>query len=107
MRLLHLLAAELLAAIGLPGAPGEQAVPLQPATLRKAALEHRFLLQVNYEQQYGPQDFRTSRSRTIIFQRAGKVLHMFDVSDPRDGPPHGRPGDYSHPSRPGVRSMSI
>jgi hypothetical protein len=84
MRLLHLLAAELLIAIG---PPGVQAVPLQPATLKKAELEHRFLLQVNYEQQSTRQDFRTSRSRTVIFQRAGAVLHMLDLSDPRDGSP--------------------
>src|SRR5258708_20341766 len=81
MRLLHLLAAEFLIAIGLPGV---QAVPLQPATLKKAELERRFLLQVNYELQRGRQDFRTSRSRTVIFQRAGAVLHMLDLSDPRD-----------------------
>jgi len=82
MRLLHLLAAEFLIAIGLPGV---QAVPLQDATLKKAELERRFLLQVNYELQSGRRDFRTSRSRTVIFQRAGAVLHMLDLSDPRDG----------------------
>lgn len=82
MRLLHLLAAELLIAIGLPGVRAE---PLQPATLKKAELERRFLLQVNYELRSGRQDFRTSRSRTVIFQRAGAVLHMLDLSDPRDG----------------------
>jgi len=63
------------------------AVPLQPATLKKADLEHRFLLQVSYEQQSGPQNFRTSRSRIVLFQRAGAVLRMLDVSDPRDGSP--------------------
>ena len=62
-------------------------MPLQSAPLKKAELEHRFLLQVSYEQQSGPQDFRTSRSRIVIFQRAGAVLHMLDVSDPRDGSP--------------------
>src|SRR5215471_9544515 len=84
MRLLHLLAAELLVAIGLPGV---QAEPLEPATLKKAEMEHRFLLQVSYEQQSGLQDFQTSRSRIVIFQRAGAVLPMLDVSDPRDGSP--------------------
>jgi hypothetical protein len=84
MRLLHLLAAGLLVAIGVPGV---QAMPLQPATLKKAELEHRFLLQVNYEQQSGRQDFRTSRSRIVVFERAGAVLRMLDVSDPRDGSP--------------------
>ena len=84
MRLLNLLAAGLLVAIGLPGV---QAVPLQPATLKNTELEHRFLLQVNYEQQSGRQDFRTSRSRIVVFERAGAVLHMLDVSDPRDGSP--------------------
>ena len=62
-------------------------MPLQFATLKSAALERRFLLQVNYEQQSGRQDFQTSRSRTVIFQRTGAVLHMLDLSDPRDGPP--------------------
>jgi hypothetical protein len=95
MRLLHLLAAELLIAISLPEA---QAVPLQPATIKKAALEARFLLQVNYEEQSGPQDFRTSRSRIVIFKRAGAVLHMLDISDPRHGsPPHGSPPHGSPP----------
>ena len=84
MRLLNLLAAGLLVAIGLPDV---QAVPPQPATLKKAELEHRFLLQVNYQQQSGRQDFRTSRSRIVTFQRAGAVLRMLDVSDPRDGSP--------------------
>ena len=53
----------------------------------RAELEHRFLLQVSYEQQSGRQDFQTSRSRIVIFQRAGAVLNMLDVSDPRDGSP--------------------
>jgi hypothetical protein len=79
MRLLHLFAAELLVAICLPGV---QAVPLQPATLQKDSLAHRFLLQVNYEQQSGPQDFQTSRSRIVVFRRDGEVLHMLNVSDP-------------------------
>src|SRR5207247_5280662 len=69
------------------GLPGVQAVSLQPATLKKAELQHRFLLQVSYEQQSGRQDFRTSRSRIVIFERAGGVLRMLDVSDPRDGSP--------------------
>jgi hypothetical protein len=82
--LLYLLAAGLLAAIRLTGA---QAVSPELATLRKAELEHRFLLQVSYEQHNGHQDFQTSRSRIVIFQRAGAVLNMLDVSDPRDGSP--------------------
>src|SRR5581483_9046527 len=84
MRLPHLLPAGILVAICLPSV---QAVPLPPATLKKAELEHRFLLQVSYEQQNGAQDFRTSRSRIVTFERAGAVLHMLDVSDPRDGSP--------------------
>src|SRR5438046_1350340 len=84
MRLLHLPAAGLLVAIGLPGM---QAVPLQPATLKKAELEHRFLLQVSHEQQSGRQDFRTSRSRIVVFHRAGAVLRMLDMSDAQDGSP--------------------
>jgi len=84
MQLLHRFTAGLLVAIGLPGV---QAAPLPPATLNKAELGHRFLLQVNYEQQSGRQDFQTSRSRVVIFQRAGAVLHMLEVSDPRDGSP--------------------
>jgi hypothetical protein len=82
--MLHLLAAGLLVTTDLLEA---QAVALQPAILKKAELEHRFLLQVNYEHQSGRQDFRTSRSRIVIFQRAGEVLHMLDMSDPRDGSP--------------------
>ncbi len=73
---LHLLPA-LLIAISLPKAQG---VPL-PATLKKAELDARFLLQVSYEPKSGPQDFRTSRSRIVTFQRVGGVLQMRNVPD--------------------------
>src|SRR6185312_14366094 len=84
MRLLHLPLAGLLIAISLAGG---QAVPLKAATLKKAEVEDRFLLQVSYEQQSGPQEFQTSRSRIVMFQRAEAALHMIDVSDARDGSP--------------------
>ena len=59
----------------------------QPATLKRTDLERRFLLQVSYEQKTGGQDFRTSRSRIVRFQRNGAFLHMLDVSDARDAAP--------------------
>jgi hypothetical protein len=55
--------------------------PVEPATLKKAELGGRFLLQVSYEQRTGVKDFRTSRSRIVTFEREGAVLHMFDGSD--------------------------
>ncbi len=66
---------------------GVHATAVHSATLTKAELDHRFLLQVSYEQQSGPQDFRTSRSRIVIFQRDGAVLHMIDVSNTGGGSP--------------------
>ncbi|HET9833633.1 MAG TPA: zinc-dependent metalloprotease [Vicinamibacterales bacterium] len=60
---------------------------VQAATFKKAELGHRFLLQVSYEQKSGLQDFRTSRSRIVTFQRDGAVLHMLDVSDTRASAP--------------------
>jgi hypothetical protein len=83
MRVLHF-SVGLLVAIGLSG---PHVVPVQPAILKKAELGHRFLLQISYEQQGAHQDFRTSRSRIVIFRQDDAVLHMLDVSDRRDGSP--------------------
>jgi hypothetical protein len=82
MRLPPLLPAGLLVALCVSDV---QAAPLQPVILKKADLAHRFLLQVSYEQKR--EDFATSRSRIVRFERAGAILHMIDVSDPRDGSP--------------------
>lgn len=57
------------------------ALSVRSATLRKADLGQRFLLQVSYEQRSGRQDFRTSRSRIVTFRRDGALLHMLDVTD--------------------------
>src|SRR3954451_2663296 len=59
------------------------AVATESATLTKAELGERFLLQISYEQTSGRQDFRTSRSRIVTFRRDGVNLKMIDVSDPR------------------------
>lgn len=83
-RLLYGLAVGLLVAT-VPS--GLHAVPMPSATLTKTELDHPFLLQVSYEQQSGPQDFRTSRSRIVLFQRDGTVLHMLDVSNARGSSP--------------------
>src|SRR5262249_1166565 len=84
MRLLHVLTAGCLtmslASASRPGA-------VQTATLKKAELDSRFLLQVSYEQKSGLQDFKTSRSRIVAFHREGAVLRMFDVSDTRSSAP--------------------
>jgi len=60
---------------------------VQTADFKKAELDDRFLLQVSYEQKSGLQDFRTSRSRIVMFHRDGAVLHMLDVSDTRASAP--------------------
>ncbi len=74
MRLLHLFAAGFLVA-ALWSSP--QAVAVQPATLKKADLGQRFLLQISYEQKiFG---FNTSRSRIVTFEREGAVLRMLDT----------------------------
>jgi hypothetical protein len=86
MRLLHLVAAAVLVTAV---SPLVEAVPAQPAVLTNAELGHRFLLQVSYEQRSGRRDFRTSRSRIVVFQREGAVLRMRDVSDMR-GDSHAR-----------------
>jgi hypothetical protein len=59
---------------------GSQAVTPQPATVKKADLGERFLLQVSYERDGIRRDFNTSRSRIVIFRRDGAVLHMVDGS---------------------------
>jgi hypothetical protein len=85
MRLAQLFAGWLVATVALSA----QVVAAQPATLNKADLGQRFLLQVSYEQQSGRRELKTSRSRIVTFNRDGEVLHVIDVSDTRGGaPPH-------------------
>jgi Met-zincin len=59
--------------------------------LDKQALGGRFLLQTSYEEQEnGLEDFMTSRSRIVRFEREGGVLRMVDDTDapaPDSGPP--------------------
>lgn len=58
-------------------------VAAQPAaTIRKADLSGEFLLQTNYEQNNGLQDFMTSRSRVVSFRRHDRSLTM--IEDPHD-----------------------
>jgi hypothetical protein len=76
MRLVHLLAAGVLASL----ASGSHATGVQSATLQIADVGERFLLQVNYEQMSG-QAFNTSRSRVVTFERQDAVLHMLDASE--------------------------
>jgi hypothetical protein len=57
----------------------------QPATLKKTELHDRFLLQVSYERQQRPQEFGTSRSRIVTFQRTGQFLQMRDTPDGQNG----------------------
>jgi uncharacterized protein DUF4953 len=81
MRLLFLL----VAAVVIATEPsGSRAASVDLATLKKADLGHPFLLQVSYEQKSGRQDFRTSRSRIVTFERAGAVLRMSVASDGQD-----------------------
>ena len=51
------------------------------ACFRKSDLGERFLLQINYAEDHGnPQNFTTSRSRIVRFQRDGAVMRMLDDS---------------------------
>ena len=53
----------------------------EPARLSKADFNERFLLQVNYtEDEDGVQNFKTSRSRVVTFERHGTALVMLDES---------------------------
>jgi hypothetical protein len=81
MRRLQLLAVAVLLTT-LPSGP--QAVGVQIATLKKAEIGDRFLLQINYERSGFRRDFNTSRSRIVAFRRNGATLEMVDVS--RGGP---------------------
>jgi hypothetical protein len=69
-------------------ASASRVVPVKTAIFKKAELGERFLLQVSYEQKTGLQDFRTSRSRIVTFERDGAVIDMLDVSDPRASAGH-------------------
>ena len=80
MRPLHRLAAALVIA-ALPS--GLATAAAQVATLDKADLANRFLLQISYQQESGHQDFRTSRSRIVRLRQDGSVLRMIDISDSR------------------------
>src|SRR4051812_22715765 len=84
---LHVIAAALVVAT-LPSA--FQAASVHPVTFNKAELGQRFLLQVSYELQGGRQDFRTSRSRIVTFEREGVMLNMLDVSDVGNSRPRAR-----------------
>jgi hypothetical protein len=77
MRSLQFLAAAL---VVVSLSPGSRAASAEPATVKKAELGQRFLLQVSYEQKGSGPDFRTSRSRIVTFERDGAVLHMVDAS---------------------------
>lgn len=60
----------------------------RPVAMNKSDLNERFLLQVSYEQESSLEDFMTSRSRIVDFERQGNVLRM--VEEPHDSwtPPH-------------------
>src|SRR5215831_15906877 len=82
MRLLHLLVAAILFTM-LPS--GSQGVAVDTASLKKADLTDRFLLQINYERNGNRRDFNTSRSRIVAFRRDGEVLQMVDMSGAHGG----------------------
>jgi hypothetical protein len=54
----------------------------QPVTISKADLHETFLLQTSYEEDSGWQDFMTSRSRIVTFDRREDALRM--VEEPHD-----------------------
>jgi hypothetical protein len=61
---------------------GGHAQAVEPAHLSKAELGGRFLLQINYnEQDSRLQNFMTSRSRVVRFERQGGTLRMLDDTD--------------------------
>jgi uncharacterized protein DUF4953 len=47
-------------------------------TISKADLGREFLLQTSYEQANGREDFGTSRSRVVTFERRGQTLRMIE-----------------------------
>jgi hypothetical protein len=57
-------------------------------SLSKATLGERHLLQVSYEQEMGRQDFMTSRSRIVTFERHGDTLRMLEEPDDSAASPH-------------------
>jgi Met-zincin len=56
--------------------------PQSSMAINKSDLDARFLLQVSYEQENSFEDFMTSRSRIVAFDRREKVLRM--VEEPHD-----------------------
>jgi hypothetical protein len=60
-----------------------QALDATPTTFDEQDLGERFLLQISYtEHDHGLQDFMTSRSRIVRFERRGATLLMLDDTDP-------------------------
>jgi len=74
MRLVHLFTTGFLG-MALVSTPRAEAAP--SATLKKAELGQRFLLQISYEQK--SIGFNTSRSRIVTFEREDAVLRMLDT----------------------------
>src|SRR5215468_8889072 len=62
--------------------PPPYSSPQKPVAISKTDLNERFFLQVSYEQENGLEDFMTSRSRIVDFERHEKVLRM--IEEPHD-----------------------
>src|SRR6516225_2074804 len=62
--------------------------PQNPVTMSKTDLNQRFLLQVSYEEKKGREDFMTSRSRIVDFERHGNVLQMVEEAHDSATRPH-------------------
>lgn len=86
MQLLNQFAFALLVVGGLSSAG--HGIAAEQACLDKNAIDQRFLLQVNYEDENGPRDFTTSRSRIVRFERHGEVLRMLEDSKSQASSPH-------------------
>ena len=50
-----------------------------PVTIRKAEFDGEFLLQTSYRQAGSREDFSTSRSRIVTFERSGHTLRMVET----------------------------
>ena len=57
---------------------GLDSVAYDTVTISKADLGREFLLQTSYEQADGREDFGTSRSRIVSFERRGQRLRMVE-----------------------------
>jgi hypothetical protein len=60
----------------------------EPVEIHKTELNEELLLQISYEQEHGPRDFMTSRSRIVTLRRQDDALQMVEVPERSDAARH-------------------